>query len=164
MQFFNSPKYNNKALVLNWNLLFYNITCILTAGVQRTVRKKAAVRQNDVLRVLNSQDNPMTAYQILSRMVAVEPDIAAPTVYRALTALTAQGRAHRLESIKSFVPCRCDHSAAVPVLTICDDCGSVDEHDGTSLLPALQNISVKRNFKNKRYIIEIHGECQQCTG
>ena len=140
------------------------MTIILTAEVRGTVRKKAAVRQNDVLRVLNSQDNPMTAYQILSRMIAVEPDIAAPTVYRALTALTAQGRAHRLESIKSFVPCRCDHSAAVPVLTICDDCGSVDEHDGTSLLTALQNISSKRNFKNKRYIIEIHGECQQCIG
>jgi Fur family zinc uptake transcriptional regulator len=105
----------------------------------------------------------MTAYAILDQMKLDEPDLAAPTVYRALAALTDQGRAHRLESIKSFVPCRCEHHAAVPVLAICEDCGIVEEHDGTPLLSKLSAISDRSKFKATRHIIEIHGLCQGCT-
>lgn len=127
------------------------------------MRKQAATRQADVLSVLNDQDKPMTAYAILDRMKLDEPDIAAPTVYRALAALMDQGRAHRLESIKSFVPCRCNHHAAVPVLAICQDCGNVEEHDGTPLLSKLSAISAKSNFTATRHIVEIHGLCGGCA-
>lgn len=127
------------------------------------MRKQAAIRQSDVLSVLHSHDKPMTAYAILDQMKLDEPDLAAPTVYRALAALTDQGRAHRLESIKSFVPCRCDHHAAVPVLAICEDCGIVEEHDGTPLLPKLSAISARSKFTPSRHIVEIHGLCHGCT-
>lgn len=105
----------------------------------------------------------MTAYAILDRMKADEPDLAAPTVYRALAALTDQGRAHKLESIKAFVPCRCDHEAAVPVLAICEDCGIVREHDGTTLLQELSAISKQSLFHATRHIVEIHGRCDLCS-
>lgn len=127
------------------------------------MRKQAAVRQSDVLGVLHGHDKPMTAYAILDLMKRDEPDLAAPTVYRALAALTDQGRAHKLESIKAFVPCRCDHEAAVPVLAICGDCGTVEEHDGTALLSELSAISQKSAFNASRHIVEIHGQCQGCT-
>lgn len=127
------------------------------------MRKQASIRQTDVLNVLHENDKPMTAYAILDRMKRVEPDLAAPTVYRALAALTDQGRAHKLESIKAFVPCRSNHSAAVPVLAICDDCGSVEEHDGTNLLSELSAISAQTEFEAKRHIVEIHGLCHGCT-
>lgn len=127
------------------------------------MRKQAATRQSDVLDVLNEHDKPMTAYQILDQMKRDEPDLAAPTVYRALAALTDQGRAHRLESIKAFVPCRCDHHAAVPVLTLCDDCGAVEEHDGGDLLPQLAEICTKTAFAASRHIVEIQGQCRQCA-
>lgn len=127
------------------------------------MRKQAAVRQSDVLSVLSGQDKPMTAYAILDQMKLDEPDLAAPTIYRALAALTDQGRAHRLESIKSFVPCRCEHHAAVPVLAICEDCGIVEEHDGTPLLPKLSAISTQSKFTPTRHIVEIHGLCEGCT-
>ncbi len=127
------------------------------------MRKQAAIRQSDVLDVLHDHDKPMTAYAILDHMKLDEPDLAAPTVYRALAALTDQGRAHRLESIKAFVPCRCDHHAAVPVLAICEDCGTVEEHDGTRLLKELSAISAQTAFDAQRHIVEIHGRCQSCT-
>lgn len=127
------------------------------------MRKQAAVRQSDVLDVLNEHDRPLTAYAILDQMKVKEPDLAAPTVYRALAALTDQGRAHKLESIKAFVPCRCNHAADVPVLTICEDCGSVEEHDGTSLLRELSAISTVSAFKPSRHIVEIHGLCRGCA-
>lgn len=127
------------------------------------MRKQAATRQSDVLDVLCEHEKPLTAYAILDQMKVDEPDLAAPTIYRALAALTDQGRAHKLESIKAFVPCRCNHDAAVPVLSICDDCGSVEEHDGTPLLPELTAISAATSFAATRHIVEIHGQCQRCT-
>ncbi|MDB2369012.1 transcriptional repressor [Octadecabacter sp.] len=127
------------------------------------MRKQAAIRQSDVLDVLKDHDKPMTAYAILDRMKLGEPDLAAPTIYRALAALTDQGRAHKLESIKAFVPCRCNHEAAVPVLSICGDCGTVEEHDGTKLLGELSRISAKSAFHATRHIVEIHGCCDGCS-
>lgn len=127
------------------------------------MRKQAAIRQSDVLRVLHGHDKPMTAYAILNKMKLDEPDLAAPTVYRALAALTGQGRAHKLESIKAFVPCRCDHAAAVPVMAICEECGSVEENDGTDLLPKLSAISSQSSFRPTRHIVEIHGQCHDCS-
>lgn len=127
------------------------------------MRKQAAIRQADILDVLKSSDAPMTAYQILECLRADEPDIAPPTVYRALAGLTDQGRAHRLESLKSFVPCRCSHHKSLPVLAICEDCGLVDEHDGGDLLPKLASIVSPSQFKAARHIVEIHGRCVKCA-
>jgi Fur family zinc uptake transcriptional regulator len=128
------------------------------------MRKQAATRQSDVLKVLEKNGKPMTAYAILDAMKLGEPALAAPTIYRTLTALTEQGRAHKLESMKAFVPCRCDHEASVPVLAVCEECGTVEEHDGTPILPKLNAISALSSFHAKRHIVEIHGRCQICTG
>ncbi|WP_171181916.1 Fur family transcriptional regulator [Ruegeria sp. HKCCD8929] len=127
------------------------------------MRKRATARQQDVLNVLNACDKPMTAYQILEELQADEPDIAPPTVYRTLSALTGQGRAHRLESIKAFVPCRCSHAESVPVLAICEDCGSVEEHDGSGLLLPLTKLTDRSAFCAERHIVEIHGRCGTCA-
>ena len=127
------------------------------------MRKQAAIRQADILGVLNSSEAPMTAYEILGRLQKDEPDIAPPTVYRALSALTDQGRAHKLESLKSFVPCRCDHAKNLPVLTICSDCGTVEEHDGSALLPKLRAVIAPSKFDPARHIVELHGTCGTCA-
>lgn len=127
------------------------------------MRKPAEARQMDVLTLLKACDRPMTAYQILERLQISEPEIAPPTVYRTLSALTDQGRAHRLESVKAFVPCRCNHVESVPVLAICEDCGSVEEHDGSSLLPKLTALTDQNAFRAERHIVEIHGQCGTCA-
>lgn len=127
------------------------------------MRKQASTRQADVLDVLNKHKKPMSAYAILDQMKLDEPDLAAPTVYRALAALTDQGRAHKLESLKAFVACRCNHDATVPVLAICEDCGAVEEHDGTKLLAHLSTIPAQTAFQPARYTVEMHGLCKDCT-
>ncbi|SPH22625.1 Zinc uptake regulation protein [Ascidiaceihabitans donghaensis] len=127
------------------------------------MRKQAATRQTDVLDVLQQHDRPLTAYAILNQMKQSEPGLAAPTIYRTLEALTQQGRAHKLESIKAFVPCRCDHNASVPVLAVCEDCGIVEEHDGAPILPNLKALAEKSAFQAKRHIVEIHGRCKICA-
>jgi len=127
------------------------------------MRKRAAARQADILTVLKASARPMTAYQILERLQMEEPDIAPPTVYRTLSALTNLGHAHRLESIKAFVPCRCSHVESVPVLAICEDCGSVEEHDGSDILPKLIGLTDQTAFRADRHIVEIHGRCGSCA-
>lgn len=127
------------------------------------MRKQAAKRQSEVFDVLRSSDTPMTAYQVLEELQRSEPGIAPPTVYRALAALTDQGRAHRLESLKAFVPCRCDHDDRLAVLAICEDCGAVEEHDGGSLLPKLAALITPSAFRPERHILEIHGHCRNCA-
>lgn len=126
------------------------------------MRKKAVVRQSEVMGVLYGNSKPMTAYEILDQMKLGEHNLAAPTVYRALTALTNQGRAHKLESIKAFVPCRCNHKATIPVLAICGDCWTVKEYDGSGLLSKLSAISALSSLSATRHIVEIHGTCQSC--
>ena len=127
------------------------------------MRKQATFRQADILEVLNSSVAPMTAYQILKKLQGDEPEIAPPTIYRALAALTEQGRAHKLESLKAFVPCRCDHDQSLPILTICEDCGLVQEHDGKAILPMLSSLMDHNSFKADRHIVEIHGQCGDCA-
>ena len=127
------------------------------------MRKRAAARQADILTVLKASARPMTAYQILERLQMEEPDIAPPTVYRTLSALTSLGHAHRLESIKAFVPCRCSHVESVPVLAICEDCGSVEEHDGSDILPKLIGLTDQTAFRADKHIVEIHGRCGSCA-
>jgi len=127
------------------------------------MRKQAATRQSDVLEVLTRHDKPLTAYAILDQMKVEEPDLAAPTVYRALAALTDQGRAHKLESLKAFVACRCEHDSSVPVLAMCGNCGAVEEHDGTRLLSELSAIPKRTKFQPERYSVEIHGLCKDCA-
>ena len=127
------------------------------------MRKQASRRQSDILGVLQSCDRPMTAYQILQKLQGDEPDVAPPTVYRTLSALTDQGRVHRLESIKAFVPCRCNHAESIPVLAICDDCGSVEEHDGSGLMHSLNELVAPSAFQMQRHIVEVHGHCRTCA-
>lgn len=127
------------------------------------MRKQAATRQSDVLNVLKKQAKPMTAYALLEQLRPDEPSLAAPTIYRTLAALTEQGRAHKLESLNAFVACRCEHDASVPILAICDECGTVEEHDGAPILPKLKALEARSAFQATRHIVEIHGLCQTCT-
>ena len=142
-------------------LLFYKINLVHVGG--QGMRKRAAARQTDVLALLEASDRPMSAYQILEQLQLTEPDIAPPTVYRTLSALTDMGSAHRLESLKAFVLCRCSHVESVPVLAICEDCGSVEEHDGSGLLPTLNALTGQNAFRADRHIVEIHGQCGSCA-
>lgn len=121
------------------------------------MRKRASDRQDDILGVSNACDIPMTAYQILGTLQTDEPDIAPPTVYRTMSALTDQRRAHRLESIKAFAPCHCSYAASVPVLAIFKGGGSVKEHDGSGLLSQLTRLTDHSAFRADRRIVEFHG-------
>ena len=127
------------------------------------MRKQSAQRQAEVLGVLKKQDRPMTAYEILGQLKGDDGCVAPPTVYRALSALTEQGRAHRLESLNAFVSCQCSHVGHTPVLAICDDCGSVEEHADRSVTDRLTALTGETGFRARRHVVEVYGLCGACV-
>jgi len=127
------------------------------------MRKQSSQRQKEVLDVLKRQGRPMTAYEILDTLKGGEAGLAPPTVYRALSALTEDGRAHRLESINAFVFCQCAHEAHTPILAICDGCGSVEEHADRGVMDQLVEITRKTGFHARRPVVEVHGRCGACA-
>jgi Fur family zinc uptake transcriptional regulator len=87
---------------------------------------KLTRNQNLVLSVLQSCDQPLTAYTILGRLR--DDGIKAPLqVYRALEKLLEAGLIHRLESMNAFVVCcHSRHGQIHPRMTtfaICEACG-----------------------------------------
>ncbi|MEM7026588.1 MAG: transcriptional repressor, partial [Pseudomonadota bacterium] len=91
------------------------------------------------------------------------PAPSAPTtIYRALSALTEQGRVHRLESLNAYIACQCDGHRQASVLSICDDCGIVEESVAPDVLKELSRLTGKSGFAARRHVIEVHGVCGTC--
>lgn len=118
--------------------------------------------QQIVLSVLKRCTSPMSAYDILRELRGAHPMIAPPTVYKALAGLAATGRAHRVESLKAYIACQCDHPEHGAILSICDGCGKVEEHIAPDLLENLCGIVGETGFAPMRQVIEVHGICAAC--
>ena len=118
--------------------------------------------QAQVLAVLRSRRMPMSAYELLRCLREEHPRLAPPTIYRALAALTERGIVHRLESLNAFVACQCDRHHDASILSICVDCGAVEESVSTDLLTRLSSIAGKSGFAPMRHVIEVHGQCGTC--
>ena len=124
--------------------------------------KRGKRMQADVLAVLRSRRTPMSAYEMLGCLREERPRLAPPTVYRALAALTDLGSVHRLESLNAFIACQRDRHRQASILSICNDCGGVEENVSTELLKTLSGIAGKTGFAPARHVIEIHGQCASC--
>ena len=118
--------------------------------------------QADVLAVLRRCGRPLSAYDVLDELRESHPRIAPPTIYRALAALRERGRVHRLESMNAFIACQFDGHAQASILSICDDCGTVEESVAPELLEGLSSVAGRSGFRPSRHVIEIHGLCASC--
>ncbi|MEO0638060.1 MAG: Fur family transcriptional regulator [Pseudomonadota bacterium] len=128
------------------------------------MRKQGVETQAEVLAVLERHGKPMTAYEILNEMREANARLAAPTIYRALAALTGDGRAHRVESINAYLPCCHEGHGDGAVLAICDDCGGVEEQVDTAIIDRVADVAGSNGFQAKRHVIEVHGTCGECAG
>ena len=119
--------------------------------------------QAEVLAVLRSHGTPMSAYEMLGCLREENPRLAPPTIYRALAALTDRGSVHRLESLNAFIACRRDRHRQASILSICDDCGWVEENVSADLLETLSGIAAQSGFAPARHVVEVHGQCAACV-
>jgi len=125
--------------------------------------KRGEKLQAEVLAALRRRRGPLSAYDVLWELRQNSPKIVPQTIYRALAALTDRGQVHRLESMKAFVACQCDQHQHASILSICDDCGAVEERLAPKLLKELSSIVGQSGFVPSRHVIEVHGLCASCS-
>ncbi|MEM8551856.1 MAG: Fur family transcriptional regulator [Pseudomonadota bacterium] len=118
--------------------------------------------QSDILAILRRGSAPQSAYDVLGELRQSHPKLAPPTIYRALASLMERGLVHRLESLNAFVACQCGEHQHSSILSICEDCGKVEESVVPDLLSVLTNCVSASGFRPRRHVIELHGVCASC--
>ena len=124
--------------------------------------KRGEEMQTAVLALLRDSKSPHAAYTLLDRLQETYPKIAPPTVYRALAALVERGQIHRLESLNAYVACQSEAHHQASVLSICEDCGIVEETFEPDIFSRLSAALRKSGFSAQRHIIEVNGICASC--
>ena len=124
--------------------------------------KRGEEMQTAVLAILRDSKSPHSAYTLLDRLQETYPKIAPPTVYRALAALGERGQIHRLESLNAYVACQSEAHHQTSVLSICEDCGVVEETFEPDIFSLLSAALRKSGFSAQRHIIEVNGICASC--
>ena len=124
--------------------------------------KRGEEMQTAVLAILRDSKSPHSAYTLLDRLQETYPKIAPPTVYRALATLVERGQIHRLESLNAYVACQSEAHHQASVLSICEDCGIVEETFEPDIFSRLSAALRKSGFSAQRHIIEVNGICASC--
>ena len=102
--------------------------------------------QGLVLGALTHSDGPLSAYDILDKLVE-------------------RGLAHRLESLNAFVACADEHChrSGLIAFAICEGCGKVDEFADAVIEERLGDWAGAKGFKVERTTMEIRGRCGACV-
>lgn len=130
---------------------------------QRSKRKPLNANASLILKALQQDQRPHSAYQLIDKLRDVGIS-APPTVYRALDQLIATGNVHRLESLNAYVACARGHcqESFDAAFAICADCGSVEELADTSVAKAAANWAKKNKFALSATTLELRGVCEAC--
>lgn len=124
--------------------------------------KRAEALQTAILELMRSRRAPMSAYDLLDALRTPNGRLAPTTIYRALAVLVEDGSVHRLESRNSFVACQCEGVGHAAILSICDECGTVEETISKDALTAVYEAAGKSGFAPSRHVIEVIGQCAAC--
>lgn len=118
--------------------------------------------QTAVLSLLRKQQGALSAYMLLDELRQTQPSISAPTVYRALAALIERGQVQRLESLNAYIASKEEGHEPPSILSICDDCGLVEQNAAPEVLEELTKLAGQTGFSTQRHVVEIHGRCANC--
>lgn len=115
-----------------------------------------------VLGIIRQRVQPVSAYGILEELRSDNPKMAPTTVYRALNTLMEKGSVHRIESLNAYVACADDGHHHPSIMSICGDCGTVDERDAPAVFSHLSSALGEAGFTADHHVIEVHGLCADC--
>jgi Fur family zinc uptake transcriptional regulator len=121
--------------------------------------KKLTAPRRAVLAALIEAKQPLKAYDVVAKLRDAKP----MTVYRALDFLTAEGYAHRIESLNAYVSCAESHCRhADSQYLVCDSCGDVTELHSHAIDDYIKKNISASGFKLSRKTLELHGTCNGC--
>lgn len=114
-----------------------------------------------VLELLLAEHRAMGAYELLERLGDEGQVRQPPVVYRALSFLTENGFAHKVEKLNAFIACAHPGAAHAPVFLICKSCDTVAEAVAPGPGP-LMDAAVGSGFAVETAVIEAEGTCPIC--
>jgi Fur family zinc uptake transcriptional regulator len=117
-----------------------------------------------VLRVLQSNVKPLSAYEILEKVKEFGIK-SPPIVYRALDTLMKIGKVHKINELNTFIACDCeeDHQHLLSILTICQSCNEVSELHDHIVIDHLAKLKTLNIYLANNAVIELPIICQNCT-
>lgn len=115
-----------------------------------------------VLEFIWSGHRPLGAYDILDILRRERRGAEAPTIYRTLDFLLAQGLIHRIESRNAFVGCSVPETPHDSHFLLCRGCGSAAEINDIRIDDAIRDSASAAGFCIERRTIEVEGLCPEC--
>ncbi len=116
-----------------------------------------------VLKVLQSNVKPLSAYEILEKVKEFGIK-SPPIVYRALDTLMKIGKVHKINELNTFIACDCeeDHQHLLSILTICQSCNEVSELHDHIVIDHLAKLKTLNIYLANKAVIELPIMCQNC--
>jgi len=116
-----------------------------------------------ILELVWSGHRPRGAYQILEDLSEAEgKSAAAPTVYRALEFLEAQGLVHRIECLNAYVGCSGEGGRHRGQFLVCRVCGNAVEILDPRVDAAIGAAAAVEGFAVETPVVEVRGLCRDC--
>ena len=117
-------------------------------------------QRENILRVLQGSDRPLTVEEIWERME--EPRSGLPTIYRNLERFVSEGWAESLmgsDQVMRFVRCSSPHHHHH---LQCEKCGRVVEVDACGVQGILTELEQTSGFEITRHQLQLFGLCPRC--
>ena len=115
-----------------------------------------------VLEILLQDHRALGAYTLLDRLREDGFGSQPPVAYRALDFLVANGLAHKIERLNSFIACVHPSHSHTPAFMICRLCDAVAETQSSPSRGALGDAARATGFRIERTVVEAEGVCPTC--
>ena len=116
-----------------------------------------------VLEILLQDHRALGAYTLLDRLREDGFGSQPPIAYRALDFLVANGLAHKIERLNSFIACVHPSHSHTPAFMICRLCDAVAETQSSPSRGALGDAARATGFRIERTVVEAEGVCPTCV-
>ncbi len=145
----------------------------MTASIEKRLKKAKQLCEQSgaqltsirktLLSLIYSQEENLTAYELLHLFREINPKTESMTIYRALDFLQKQHLIHRLASRSSYAACDIPDESHQAHFLLCEKCGQSQEVRSKSLEKAAKNLSGEYHFILSDKPIEIVGTCRACN-
>lgn len=126
------------------------------APVRRRTRQRAIVAE-----ALAGARRALSAQELYERIRSSDPSLGRATVYRALEAQVAEGRASRFEReghVSAYIACDPQHHHHL----VCSRCQRVSELRETVVAPLVQAVARQHDFQVDHATLDLYGLCARC--
>ncbi len=116
-----------------------------------------------VLELIWQSHQPLGAYDLLAALAKDGHKAAPPTIYRALDFLQQYGLVHRIASLNAFIGCTHAGEHHTSLFLICRHCRNALELTSSEVSAAVARTAAAYRFIAEDTIIEIAGQCPNCS-